>query len=79
MPLVQNSLIHPPHPNTPIPTPSDLHTDLINTPTDPPTHTTIMTTLPSPTQTECLPSKEAFFFSKTHPVQFTLSMHLNRH
>ena len=36
MPLVQNSPTHPPTPpkHTPSPTPSDLHTNLINTPTD---------------------------------------------
>ena len=49
MPLVQNLLTlpptppntHPPHSNTPLPTPGDL----INISLDPPIHTTITTTL----------------------------------
>ena len=106
MSLVQNSLTHLPTPqththppNAPIPTSSDLHTDLINTPTEPPTHETITTICPHPhthihppytplthphthahTQNGYPENKRfVLFFSKTHSVQFILSMYLNRH
>ena len=50
-----------PHHNTLIPTPSDRHTNLINTPTGPPTHPT---TLSSSTHTNWLPWKQVLFFFK---------------
>ena len=51
----------PPHPNTPIPTPSDLDTNFINTPTDPP-HTPLSPTpYPHPhTQNGYLENKRLF-------------------
>ena len=56
--------LHPP----PILTPSDLHTNINNTPTDPPTHTTITTTLSSPTHKMATSKTSVFvfvlFFSK---------------
>ena len=64
---------HPPHHNTPFPTPRDLQTNLSNTRTDPPTHTTITTTLP---HLHKMATLQTISFSKTHSVQFTLSMYL---
>ena len=79
MPLVQNSPTHPPTPSnthllqrkTPILTPSDLHTNVINTPTEPPPQTAITTTLPSPTHTQnsYFENKRVFFFYKTKTKQ----------
>ena len=56
--------------------PSNFINKLINTPTNPPPHNT--TTLPSPTYTKWLPWNP-FFFPKTHSVQFTLLLYLDRH
>ena len=71
----------PHHRNTPIPTPSGLHINIINIPTDPPTHTTFTTNLSLPKHKMAILKIIGFFclfvcfvlfcfsFSKTHSAQ----------
>ena len=80
MPLVQNSLTHPPTPLIhPTPThhhtPNDYHSNLINILTHSPPPSASLPHLH--TQNDYL--ENLLVFSKTHSVQFALSMYLNRH
>ena len=72
-----NPLIHP-NPITPIPTPSNLNAYLINTTPDKPTYRHYHNSALTHKQ-KYYRENNHFKKKKTHSVQFTLSMHLNRH